>query len=917
MVQQIVDGTGVIFQYARDVESIYHILEAPAVVIDHDHRIVSINQSMCRLASTDEEDARGRRCFEIIHGLSGASENCPFSTVRDSAKHTSRHIYLESVDSHFLVTTYPVFDVDSIFAGALCVLNELAGWKDFELNMAEQRNMFRDFLEHSNDLVAMLAPSGNFIYVNPAFKSALKYSGYELRRFSLWDLLSPESLDEVRNAMADLLSGTSPWHGSLILIDSAGMQVPVQGEFACSFSNEEPEYVRMIFRNLTDTRRLEHELTESNEQLRTLIDAIPDFICLKDGEGRWLQVNEAVRKFFRIEEKDYAGKTDFEVAAASMRYRSFFAKCEALDYEAWNKGSTVMSRLNLNISPHKIATFDVRKVPVFHSDGSRRVMASICKDVSRQVTTETELHSVIRQLNIILENVSSAIALIVDRKIVWVNPAAEKIFEFTPEELQGSGTEILYPSRDAYEEAGRRIYGDMARYGYSRGEVKLRSKRGQDIWCVYSASFVNDEDHSKGIIIALENIQAQKDAWKREQDLQRKMQHAQKLESLGVLAGGIAHDFNNLLMGIMGNTDLCLMKMDPSSPFRKYLEKVRQASQRAADLTSQMLAYSGRGHFIIEPVDLSQVVREMNELLERVISKKARLNFRLHDALPLVRGDISQIRQVVMNLLINASEALGDSPGDLIVSTGTMEVDSRYILEAYLDDAEPGFYVWFEVSDTGVGMDSQTISRIFEPFFTTKFSGRGLGLAAILGIVRGHHGIIRVNSEPGQGTSVRVLFPVHDEMQKRLFEQDGNEAGDKAVHVKSAGVQLLFGKKVLVVDDEKEVRDVARMMIESLGCRVITACNGAEAIKIFQAAYTELAVVLLDLTMPDMDGEAVFHRLRSVDKQTSIVFTSGYSEEDAVKKCGAGNLNFFIQKPYTVSSLAEVLTEAIDGSSDW
>ncbi len=656
------------------------------------------------------------------------------------------------------------------------------------------------------------------------------------------------------------------------------------------------------------------------EQLESLLDAQTDVMCWKDGEGRWQYLNESGRRFFRIEEKDYLGKTDFEIAAGNVLFRLFFTKCISLEEEAWSSRQPVTSRINIDHSCYRSSTFEVTKVPFFNQDGSRKGMAGIAWDITRIVTTEKELHAAINQLNIILNNISSAIALVIDRKLVWTNPAAERLFGYSAGEFHGCSTEILYPSREAFEEFGTHLYLELVRKGYSRGEVRLRKKDGNYIWCLYSASFVNAKDPSQGIIVAIEDIQAQKDAWRREQELQEKMQHAQKLESLGVLAGGIAHDFNNLLMGIMGNTELCLMKLAPDSPLRTYIERVRRASKKAADLTAQMLAYSGKGHFIIEAVNLSNVVREMSELLDSVISKKARLVFRLADELPSVKGDVSQMRQVVMNLLVNASEALEDRPGDIVVSTGVMEVDSYYLQKVYFDhDAPPGKYVWLEVSDTGSGMDSQTVARIFEPFFTTKFSGRGLGLAALLGIVRGHHGIISVDSEPGRGTSVRVLFPVFDDMQKRLLEKGtgcfcNKHSGidDQAVtEVDEGQVLAIAGHRILVVDDEKEVRDVARRLLESFGCSVITAIAGLEAVKVFSDEHQRIDAVLLDLTMPDMGGAEVLRHMRSIDANACIVLSSGNSEEESLEEMGKGAVDGFIHKPYGASELVSCLSKAL------
>ncbi len=673
-----------------------------------------------------------------------------------------------------------------------------------------------------------------------------------------------------------------------------------------------------VFNELSSDFSISPGAGSSLPYLEYLADAESDCLCWKDGEGRWQFVNKATRQLLHLKHDDYVGKTDFEIAASNMHFRAFFAKCAALDEEAWKSGKAASTRITIELNNHRSSTFEVIRVPFYNRDGSRKGMAGIARDISRQIISEQELHSAINQLNVILNNISSGILLVIDRKIIWTNPACEKLLGYFPGEIQGHSLEIVFRSLEEYQEFGGRIFSELSRRGYSRGEVRLRNKDGEYVWCVYSAAFVNSEEPQDGIILALEDIQAQKDAWKREQELQEKMLHSQKLESLGVLAGGIAHDFNNLLMGIMGNMELCLMKLEPDSPLKKYIQRVRSASQKAAELTAQMLAYSGCGHFVVEPVNISRVVREMCELLESVISKKARLVLELDDNLPDIMGDVSQMRQVVMNLIVNASEALEDRPGDIFVRSGVMEVDLAYLNKVYFDhDAMPGPYVWFEVEDTGAGMDNKTIARMFEPFFTTKFSGRGLGLAALLGIVRGHNGIIRVDSDVGRGTVVRVLFPASNDMQKRLLQGSARKGegrqGALDIGVDSELTSSFKGRRILLVDDEADVRDVMRQLLESFGFKVTIAINGGEAIKVFEDNPEQFTAVILDITMPDMSGVEVLQVLRQIYPQACIVLSSGYSEDKYKEKIGR-DADGFLKKPCTALELEATLLKAIKES---
>ena len=255
--------------------------------------------------------------------------------------------------------------------------------------------------------------------------------------------------------------------------------------------------------------------------------------------------------------------------------------------------------------------------------------------------------------------------------------------------------------------------------------------------------------------------------------LEQQLLHAQKLESLGVLAGGIAHDFNNILMAIMGNADLALIRLAKESPAVENLHRIEQAAARAADLAKQMLAYSGKGKFVVEEINLNRLLEEMLHMLEVSISKKAVLRLNPHPHLPSVEADATQMRQIIMNLVINASEAVGDKSGVIAITTGCIDCDRNYLKDVWLDEnLTDGLYVYLEIADTGCGMDKETLSKLFDPFFTTKFTGRGLGMAAVLGIVRGHKGAIKVYSEPGKGTTFKILLPASSRPEETLQRQN-------------------------------------------------------------------------------------------------------------------------------------------------
>jgi two-component system, cell cycle sensor histidine kinase and response regulator CckA len=383
--------------------------------------------------------------------------------------------------------------------------------------------------------------------------------------------------------------------------------------------------------------------------------------------------------------------------------------------------------------------------------------------------------------------------------------------------------------------------------------------------------------------------------------LESEVLERQKVESLGVLAGGIAHDFNNLLTAILGNASLLLESQPLHVGARACVEHIDIAARRAADLCQQMLAYSGRGRFVIETVALNGVVDEIIPLLKASLSKRARLTVRLDPAEPRVRGDVTQIRQVLMNLVINAGEAIGENEGDIEIATGSGELDAAWLAGALLGQELPaGPYVWLEVSDTGCGIDDATKRRIFEPFFTTKFTGRGLGLSAVLGIVRGHGGALFLDSAPGRGTRFRVVLP------------PVRTAGQAQPAAAAGGDDWAASGTVLLVDDEAQVLRVGSLLLARLGFDVLTAADGSVAVETLRSRREQVRLVLLDYTMPGPCAAETIRSLREIVPRIPIVLASGYAESEVSERLGGQDATGFVAKPYRLADLRRHLRKALD-----
>ena len=436
------------------------------------------------------------------------------------------------------------------------------------------------------------------------------------------------------------------------------------------------------------------------------------------------------------------------------------------------------------------------------------------------------------------------------------------------------------------------------------GETATRTLDGTRLFVRLELSVGGEPPDWSCVVISVQDISERVHAEARLREAQAaqaeaerdaRQQQSQKLEGLGVLAGGIAHDFNNLLVSILGNAGLALLKLPSDSPTRDRIEDIETAARQAAELCRQLLAYSGQGHLETHSLDVPRLIREVTDLLVVSMPSNVLLNLDLPETLPAISADPSQIQQVMMNLLTNAAEAIGDDSGVVRVTTRERRL-GRSDLDALGAAAEVsgGRFVEIVVAESGCGMDAATRARVFEPFFTTKYAGRGLGLAAVGGIIEAHRGALSVESEPGAGSVFRVLLPV----------QQFNVAPPPSDSTPETHTPV-----VLVVDDEDTVRSVTREVLEHFGFQVVEASDGFEAIDIFLTR--EIDVVVLDLTMPRLNGEETFRELQRIRPDVRVVLASGYSEKRISSQFAGRGIAAFMQKPWSPQVLVERVRAAL------
>jgi PAS domain S-box-containing protein len=612
-----------------------------------------------------------------------------------------------------------------------------------------------------------------------------------------------------------------------------------------------------------------------------LVDAAPDLFCVASADGHFVRANRAWTTSLGWPHADLMKLGLLELVHADDRAITSTA------VDQWcQQGETLgfINRVRAYDGTYRVLEWRASALDTGHFVGTAR-------DVSERAAVEDATRASADRFRRIFELVPTPLVLTqADGAVLLGNRAFLEASGYQMDELLARrvSDQDLWPR----PEQRRALADGLRRSDQVIGlEAELQRQDGKRRMVQLTA--LNLQIGSQqAVLIAIRDVTDQ-------QALERRMLQSQKLESLGVLAGGIAHDFNNLLTGILGNADLARAELSPLSPACASLEGIEGAARRAAELCRQLLAYSGKGRFLIEPVDLVELVEEMGHLLAVSITKKVVLKYHFGKGVPPVEADATQLRQVLMNLIVNASEAIGERSGVISVTTGLANCDAEYLRGCFsADGTQPGDFAYVEVADTGQGMDKATLDRIFDPFFTTKFTGRGLGLAAVLGIVRGHRGAIKVYSEPGRGTTFKLLFPIAEQFPAKA-------------HAPQESNDLTTRGPILLADDEETVRNLGRRMLEKAGFTVLVASDGREALEAFRLDKDNIALVILDLTMPHLDGDACYRELRQVRSDVRVLLSSGYNEQDVVTRFAGKGLAGFIQKPYTTQELLAKVKQAL------
>jgi len=912
-------------------------------ILDADFKVVWINRAIERFFGLKREEVVGRDKRQLVRERIKYMFEDPDGFAAKVLATYDNNTYIENFECHVLPGpgreerwlehwSQPI--ESGLYAGGRIEhYYDITGRKRAEEALRESEERYYDLIENIGDLVMSVTPDGRILYVNRAWRETLGYSREENSRLSLLDITHPNSRTHFMESFRRALSGERIGAIEAELVTKSGGRVAVRGNMSCKFINDEPAYARVVLSDVTEQEQAKRELEYYARQQQALAEL--GHMALTDIELQAL-FEMAVDRVARTLEVEYceilrllpqenalllvAGVGWKEGLVGSVKVGS--GRDSQAGYTLLSSEPVVVRDLNAEkrfrgpqlLLDHKI----VSGVSVIigepqnplgvlgaHTATYRefseneavflQTVANILAKAMKQKKAEEGLRESEGKYRTLTESSLSGIFINRGGKYVFVNNRFAQIYGYTPEELIGKDCiELVHP--DDRETARQRLSEALSR-GFEPQEVRGITKDGRTIWCEVVATRIRYEGEP-AIMGNVFDITERK-------SLERQLIQAQKMEAIGRLTAGIAHDFNNMISAIRGFTELSMMHLGKKDPIYANLKHIWDASNRAADLVRKLLYFSRSQPLEMRPLDLNVLLKDLCRVVRRLIGEDITVSLELDTTPCVIQGDAGSIEQVIMNLAVNARDAMPQG-GELTIKTENVRIDENYT-DTY-PYARPGEFVCLSVADTGIGMDDEVLRRIFDPFFTTKKSeeGTGLGLSVVYGIVKGHGGWISVESEPGVGSTFRIYLPA----ALPPTGETVSRTRDKVPLLDFDG----RGWRVLVVEDDDGLREFAKRALSGHGYVVFESANAKEAMAIFEREGGNFHLVFTDVVLPDKSGLQLVEDLLSSKPELCVLLSSGYTDHRSQWPVIREKGFEFLQKPFTMVDLLRAVKKLLEAS---
>jgi len=870
----------------RFLQVVFDSIQDGISVLDRDRTIVRVNHWMEARHGNGGVELVGRKCYEAYRGATGPCAVCPTQLALDRGE-PQRAIVRGFTDGRqwgwLDLSAFPLRNGAGEVVGVIEHVRDITEQRHAEEVLARSETTYRAILDAVSDGISVREiGTWRILDVNRTWCEMYGYTVAEARQLTVRDLSAePDSYDAYLAKAAAGEPQLVEWRirhrsGSVVETELSTQRANIAGH----------DRVLTISRDITRRRQAERALRESEERHRLLLASLPHSVFFKDRDGRFLSVNAVFAGELGMTAGDIIGKTDFDLYPTELA-----TKYQADDQRvmAGGRPETLVER---NVAGGRERIVEVTKAPVVQDDGQVIGVMGLFKDLTEQRQAELQT----ARLATAAEQAGEAIIVADPLGVIeYVNPAFERITGYRRDEVVGRTAEAVQGGEStAFFHDG--VWPEVRQGRVWSGRSARSRQDGTPLEVEITVSPVRDPSGAMVNVVAVARDVTQEVA------LEAQLRQAQKLDAIGALAGGVAHDFNNLLTGILGYASIIKLQTQPGEAVFRAAEVIEVAARRAAELTGQLLGLARKGKHQNVPVDLHAVIQEVIGLLVRTIPKDITIRQRFGADAATVLGDPSQMQQVMLNLAINARDAMPEG-GELSFDTDIVELDEAYC--GTHAEATRGSHLMVAVTDTGCGIPEEVRERIFEPFFTTKEHGEGtgMGLAMAYGIVKNHNGFIQVYSEVGHGTIFRVYLP--------LLAAAAPAATD------GRATDLVVGTgRILLVDDEEVVREVAVDILRHLGYQVVTAADGEEAVEYYRQFGAEIDLVVIDMVMPRLDGRGCFRALKQLDPGVRAVLSTGYGLNGAAQSLLDEGMVGFAQKPYEARQLSAVVADALAASAE-